>query len=313
MIGSGKDSSMGSTGSLLPVLARADKPPVAPGLYRYSMIGRRVTNVWLKDGSRRRLQTVPAFTMIELLVTIAIISMLVAILLPSLRKARVQTKRAACMSNLKSLGSAWHMYLNEYDGSFLKGINAKWNYGGKQGDGGRAFGLDPNNPNHRVPKLLNPQLGLDEVVLEAEEFRCPADKGGGDVPTTHYDYKGTSYVTNPMLIGQDKLYVRLFDPCRSVMTEVNKGIRRLRRHQLHNEGKLILMGDGGWLSSWDLANPYRIEWHDESRGHNVVFMDGHAKFLRIRKGLHVTSQYNVIPFKGLQELATECQVEKEDE
>ncbi|NQT01038.1 MAG: prepilin-type N-terminal cleavage/methylation domain-containing protein, partial [Planctomycetes bacterium] len=47
------------------------------------------------------------FTLIELLVVIAIIAVLMAILMPSLNRAREQGKRSTCLSNLKQLTLAW--------------------------------------------------------------------------------------------------------------------------------------------------------------------------------------------------------------
>lgn len=56
-----------------------------------------------------------AFTLIELLVVVAIIALLLAILLPSLARAREQSKRTACGANLKAIGAGIALYGSEYD------------------------------------------------------------------------------------------------------------------------------------------------------------------------------------------------------
>ena len=58
-----------------------------------------------------------AFTLIELLVVISIVALLVAILLPALKKARVAGQMAASMSNIRQLSIALHTYTADNNAS----------------------------------------------------------------------------------------------------------------------------------------------------------------------------------------------------
>lgn len=59
-----------------------------------------------------------AFTLVELLVVVAIIALLIAMLLPALSRAREQAKRVSCASNLRQNGLALLMYANDNKGWF---------------------------------------------------------------------------------------------------------------------------------------------------------------------------------------------------
>jgi prepilin-type N-terminal cleavage/methylation domain-containing protein/prepilin-type processing-associated H-X9-DG protein len=55
------------------------------------------------------------FTLVELLVVIAILAVLAAILFPVFARAREKGRQASCTSNLRQLGTAFHLYVADYD------------------------------------------------------------------------------------------------------------------------------------------------------------------------------------------------------
>lgn len=63
------------------------------------------------------------FTLIELLIVIAIIAILAAMLLPALNKARELSRATACVGNLKQLGVVYHMYAMDHQDWIIRGLS----------------------------------------------------------------------------------------------------------------------------------------------------------------------------------------------
>lgn len=241
-----------------------------------------------------------AFTLIELLVVIAIIALLLAILLPSLAKVKQVGRRLLCATNLKQITTAWHMYFNDNKGAFYQDVNANVIYGGWEG---LIYMSEP--------RPLNPYLSLPEI-LQAEStakvFKCPSDKGGllgTELPV--FSYLGTSYNMNNLLVGQNQVGTM---PSVQLRDGINKRLKNLKIKDVDGHSTLVLMGDFGWLNQYKPAVPQIGDWHGKEYYHNIAFLDGHVEFLKIRKGLYVTPQYNVLPFKELTSLAKSIQVEE---
>lgn len=107
------------------------------------------------------------FTLIELLVVISITALLMAILMPVLRSAREQARKAVCLAHVKSLITGVHVYAADYGGNIpasIDGMNASWNFVCWQT-------YDP------PPRWINlGRLYGTKIITNPEIFYCPSQK-----------------------------------------------------------------------------------------------------------------------------------------
>src|SRR5579862_5700132 len=77
-----------------------------------------MASVYRRVRMRRVLIMRRAFTLIELLVVVSIIALLIAILLPSLGKAKLKARSAKCLANTRSMGTAVALYVTDWQKMF---------------------------------------------------------------------------------------------------------------------------------------------------------------------------------------------------
>ncbi|MFG0328863.1 MAG: DUF1559 domain-containing protein [Phycisphaerales bacterium] len=166
------------------------------------------------SGRRSRQPTSTGFSLIELLLVIAIIALLLALLAPGLAEARESSRRAVCLSNVRQIGVAHMDYFSDNRESApfipLGSGAAAFVYGGKTTS---SYWYEPFYLTIREKPLnkyiypqqvaADPGRVADDARIDLPAFRCPSDRQSyqrsrRDTATlvSAYDDVGTSYMFN---------------------------------------------------------------------------------------------------------------------
>ncbi len=190
-----------------------------------------------------------AFTLIELLCTIAIIAILAALLLPVLERGLSRARRTVCLNNLRSTGVAFNAWAHDHSDFFPMQLST--NQSGTK-ELAELTTMSPDQSlTHRHLQALSNELVLAKVL------RCPADHlrvAAEDF--ARLDNTNVSYWIN--------LAASMAQP--SVPLAGDRNVRTSGR----TEWTFITFGTGD-----------RVEFNAELHGYqgNVLFGDGHVELL----------------------------------
>lgn len=278
----------------------------------------------------------PAFTLIEVLVVVAITALLVAILSPSLAAARQSSRAVVCASNIRQIGVGWHMYAQQWQDSAVAGrfpkitgstnlywVGNGWKYRARWyamlGAQVRLFAFSSPSPDSA---LDNTQQVDGEVFLDPE---APAYSNSRNYPYGYnFQFLGnsrkrlspgsTQWVNWPVKTGRVK------SPSRTVMaadclgtaastpvgqrlpydptgTSANTDAARIVNHGWALDPPR-LTADGDFCDD-NLRGKARSAPDERHRGKaNVIFCDNHVERLTSKQLGYVINPDGTVPLTG---------------
>jgi len=209
-----------------------------------------------------------AFTLLELLIVIAIICLLAGLLLPVLGRGKTSAKRMTCVNNLRQLSFAAHMYWDDNNGNCFR-------YGGTAKNGGQLYWFGWIGPGSEGTRAFEAQPGTLYPYLPAQSTdACPA--------LNDFLSRFKLKATGPTVGFGYNLFLSAMPPAPPIKSS-----------RIVNTPETALFADAAQINTWQAPaspqNPMLEEWYyiDDSSEHpnghfrhteraNVVFCDGHV-------------------------------------
>ncbi len=256
------------------------------------------------------------FTLIELLVVVGIIALLIAIIVPSLGRAKAVSRDAACASNVRQISIGLFAYATSFDGS-LPAAQELTSPPNPQPTGPtwhiRAWDFIMSRP-YDVADTVTPFNYLTKTAFECPSADLKSRLGFGGYSTIDHRINGYAInVSTPGVSPQNGLQF-----AQKVTPQQDNTVRSQQYHRINmvaNPSHTLMLTDaqGFWVEYYDRGaalnqigvlgtNPYAGEMLDAVGRHgkeldawNMAFFDGSARLLHFKDVPGTPSQYYSVP------------------
>jgi prepilin-type N-terminal cleavage/methylation domain-containing protein/prepilin-type processing-associated H-X9-DG protein len=226
-----------------------------------------------------------AFTLIELLVVIAIIAILAAILFPVFAQAREKARSTTCLSNLKQIGTAVMMYVQDWDDCYPN--NRLFTFpGGAEG----------------ASKLVSWKHATAPYVKNIGVYRCPSNKNNNKPDET----KGTDAFGLPVFpISYAYNGSALWSAAVTKTVIPMASVPEPARYLMIIESNAAYSDYGIWGFADTGPGPGGSFFVHSNKQMQALFFDGHAKTTRFSQTLGTSSadqQWTWLPGERTQQV-----------
>jgi type II secretory pathway pseudopilin PulG len=223
---------------------------------------------------KRNLKPAMGFTLLELLVIVAVIAILAALLFPALRSAKDRARRTTCLNNLSQINVGVRMYSDDSSdappspGSAAATTNIVTLYSGY-----KAF--------------MKGYVGLKSASSpQAKLFACPADAFYPSFASTNavppWQYVRQSLHEQPILDFSSYAFNGGDNVVRMVgqVATIRPGLTGIKLNSVKNSSRTVLVAEASALVPWSWHAPSSSLWFRDAKN-MVSFVDGHVSYIKI--------------------------------